>query len=121
MSTILLVEDNTDMRSLLRDLLEWCGHHVLDGRTGGEGLEALETAPNPPDLIISDVTMPEMDGIQFFERVRINPAWSNIRFYIMSANPHDERIQNALENGLDGLLPKPFSLDDLDKVVSKSA
>ncbi|MBI5670206.1 MAG: response regulator [Chloroflexi bacterium] len=119
MANILLVEDNTDMRMLLREVLEWGGHQVACGRSGEEGLQTLVSAPAAPDLIISDLMMPGMDGIRFLREVRGNPHWSQVRFVMMSANPHDDRLQTAARHdGLDGVLPKPFSLEDLDAFLS---
>lgn len=117
MTNILLVEDNIDMQILLCDLLEWGGHQVIFGRTGQEGLEALNNSQPPPDLIISDLTMPMMDGLELLQAVRQNPNWKNIRFIIMSANPHDERLSTSEAYGLNGILPKPFSLDELNLLM----
>lgn len=112
MSTILLVEDNLDMQMLLRDLLGLGGHEVLLARTGEEALEVLQECGDLlPDIIISDVTMPIMDGYELLEAVRAEPAWANIRFVMMSANLSDERLTTLA--GLDGIFPKPFSLDEL--------
>lgn len=116
MPSILLVEDNADMQILLRDLLEWGGHHVASGRNGVEGLELLQSADVPPEIIISDLTMPSMDGLELLRQVRCNPRWSHIRFIIMSANPYDNRLQSG-QPGLNGILPKPFSLEELNAVV----
>lgn len=117
MSHILLVEDNMDMQTLLHDLLQWGGHQVSFGRTGEEGMEALYNAQPLPDLIISDLTMPAMDGLQLYQAVRQNPNWSHIRFIIMSANPQDERLQTDEAHGLNGVLPKPFSLEELQRLL----
>jgi len=118
MTNILLVEDNIDMQILLRDWENWGGHRVIFGRTGQEGLEALYAAEQPPDLIISDLTMPNMDGLELLQAVRQNPRWENIRFVIMSANPQDERLKSHEANGLHGVLPKPFSLEELNRLLS---
>lgn len=118
MANILLVEDNIDMQGLLRDLLVWGGHDVAFGRTGQEGLEVLYAAPQPPDLIISDLTMPQMDGLELLQAVRQNPGWADIRFIIMSANPQDDRLKTHEADGLHGVLPKPFSLEELSRLLS---
>jgi CheY-like chemotaxis protein len=118
MTNILLVEDNVDMQNLLRDLLEWGGHNVSFGRTGQEGLQALYATPQPPDLIISDLVMPTMDGLELLQAVRQNPNWKHIRFIIMSANLQDERLKSHEANGLYGILPKPFSLEELNRLLS---
>lgn len=120
MYNILLVEDNADMQSLLRDLLEWGGHAVLSGRTGVEALDVLNTTHETPDVIISDLTMPQMDGITFLSHVRQNPAWENVRFILMSANPYDARLKAGTAVGADGVLPKPFSLEDLTQLLEAS-
>lgn len=117
MYNILLVEDNADMHSLLRDLLEWGGHAVLSGRTGQEALDVLQKIPQAPDVIISDLTMPQMDGITFLSHVRQNPAWEGVRFILMSANPHDARLKTDAVIGANGVLPKPFSLEDLTQLL----
>ncbi|HUN07650.1 MAG TPA: response regulator [Aggregatilineales bacterium] len=112
MSTILLVEDTLDMQMLLRDLLVLDGHEVLLARTGAEGVEVLRDCGDLlPDLIISDANMPIMDGYELLEVVRSEPQWAHLRFVMMTANVADERL--ALLSGLDGIFPKPFSLDEL--------
>jgi CheY-like chemotaxis protein len=61
--------------------------------------------------------MPGMDGTTFLERIRSNPAWSQIPFILMSANDSDEERQDAYDRGADGFLAKPFSLDDLSDLL----
>ncbi len=117
MANILLVEDNTEMRLLLQEILEWGGHHVRCGRSGEDGLRTLTEAATP-DLIISDLMMPGMDGFTFLQRVRQDARWAQVRFVMMSANPQDDRLQNPRQDGFDGVLPKPFSLEDLDALLA---
>jgi len=118
MSHILLVEDNADMQTLLCELLQWGGHTVITGRTGQEALDALYKARELPELIISDLNMPRLDGIGLLEAVRQNPEWKQVSFIIMSANINDERLTPTIINSLNGVIPKPFSLDDLNVVLS---
>jgi CheY-like chemotaxis protein len=117
MATILLVEDNMDMQIMLRDLLVWDGHEVICESTGQRGLSALMGFVSAPDVIISDLTMPEMDGLEFLYNVRSDARWEDVRFIMMSANPYDERLTVARDAGADGTLPKPFSLDDLHTLL----
>lgn len=117
MNSILLVEDHPDMRSMLSDLLAMDGYHVLPGRNGAEGLHILETAEELPVAIISDLNMPQMDGLSFCATVRHNPLWDSIRLILMSANPNDERLQDARAHGVNALLPKPFTLDMLNRIL----
>ncbi|NWG17279.1 MAG: response regulator [Chloroflexi bacterium] len=116
MANILLVEDNAEMRVLLQELLEWGGHHVTCERTGQDGLTSLLNAAHLPDVIISDLIMPGMDGLTFLQRIRQNPRWSHIRFIIMSGDSQAERLQESRAYA-DGVLPKPFSLNDLQRII----
>ncbi|MBN8620364.1 MAG: response regulator [Anaerolineae bacterium] len=115
---ILLVEDNSDMRVLLQEMLQMGGHEVEIGRTGEEAVSVLESLSQLPEIIISDLTMPRMDGITLLNVVRENPLWANVRFVIMSANVFDDRLTPETTAMLDGVLPKPFSLDDLASILN---
>ena len=119
MSHILLVEDNADMRKLLCEMLEWGEHSVIAGRTGQEALDVLHSAETLPELIISDLNMPRLDGLELLHAVRQNPAWKQVAFIIMSANVNDERLTADIINSLDGVIPKPFNLDDLNVILSR--
>lgn len=120
MTTILLVEDNPDMLAMLTQVLEWDDDHkVIPGRSGLEGLDILNTVENLPDLIISDISMPEMDGLTFLDHVRGNPNWSNIPFVVMSARASSEERRSAQEKGADEFLVKPFALEDFQRILNK--
>jgi two-component system, chemotaxis family, chemotaxis protein CheY len=119
MTQILLVEDNADMRMLLRETLEWANHTVLVGRTGQEALQALNTANPLPQVIVSDLTMPRMDGVTLFEAVRSDVRFGEVRFIIMTANVHDERLTADVIARLDGVLPKPFRVEDLEAMLTR--
>ena len=69
---VLLVEDNEDKRQLLKVALEMAGYNVTLATDGVEGLQAVES--HQPDLIVTDVTMPRMDGYEMVRRVRANPS-----------------------------------------------
>ena len=69
-ATLLVVEDDVHLLQGIRDILEIEGYSVVTASSGVDGLNVLEDLPRPPDLIISDIMMPRMDGYQFFEAVR---------------------------------------------------
>ena len=117
MSHILLVEDNADMQTLLCEMLQWGGHTVITGRTGQEALDVMQTTSSLPELIISDLNMPRLDGIGLLDAIRKNKDWKDIPFVIMSANVHDERLNGDVVRDLSGVIPKPFNLDDLDSIL----
>ncbi len=120
MSHILLVEDNADMRKLLYDMLQYDNHSVITGRTGQEALDLMLSADELPELIISDLNMPRLDGIDLLKAIREHPTWKQIPFVIMSANVHDERLTEEVVQTLDGIIPKPFSLEDLSAVLNRA-
>ena len=119
MTRILLLEDNNDMLAMLAQVLEWGGHEVVTGRDGREGIEVLESSSLLPTIILSDLSMPSMDGLEFLQEVRNRPAWANMPYVIMSAHSSPEDRHNALAAGADDFLVKPFNLDDFQKVLQR--
>lgn len=118
MTRILLLDDNAEMVTMLRLVLEQRGYEVIWGRHGEEGVKLLEQATRTPDLIISNLLMPVMDGMTFLDNVRQNPDWAPIPFVMMSATPSEERKQATFEHGADAFLAKPFRFEDLNKTLN---
>ncbi|MEW6324891.1 MAG: response regulator, partial [Nitrospirota bacterium] len=107
---ILVADDNADMRDYLVRLLRdrWEVEAVLDGN------DALAAAQQrPPDLILSDVMMPGLDGIGLLRRLRAEPATSTIPVILLSARAGEEMVLEGLETGADDYLVKPFSAREL--------
>ncbi|MGF2039518.1 MAG: ATP-binding protein [Nostoc sp. CmiVER01] len=107
---ILLVDDNTDMRNYLRRILS--EYYKVDVAIDGES--ALAAAYNdPPDLILSDVMMPGMDGIELLRQLRANLRTREIPILLLSARAGEESAVEGLESGADDYLVKPFSRREL--------
>ena len=119
MTRILLLEDNNDMLAMLTQVLEWGGYDVVVGRDGRDGVEILESNTAPPTIVLSDMSMPAMDGIAFLQYVRSSSDWANLPFVIMSAHSSPEDRQSAMSAGADDFLVKPFNLDDFQKVLQR--
>jgi len=104
--SILIVEDNNDLRSFLRDILN-TNYQIVEASNGQEGVEkALQFIP---DLIISDVMMPIMDGLDMVKRIKENHNICHIPIILLSAKSSlDDRI-TGLEQGIDDYITKPFS------------
>jgi two-component system, sensor histidine kinase and response regulator len=117
MLNILLLEDNSDLGLMLQQIMEWRGHQVRYARNGTEGLEQLLSMEPLPQLIICDMVMPDMDGSMFLKRIRSNPLWQTIPFIVMSANATADDHEDALKNGADGYLVKPFGMNDIDTLL----
>jgi two-component system, sensor histidine kinase and response regulator len=115
MAKILLVEDDPDMLSVLHDTLVIDNHQVIEARHGEQALAALETTL--PGVIITDLRMPYMDGIELIRRVRANPDWSAIKIIVVSGIPTDE--QSALDAGADAFLLKPFSHVEMAEILAE--
>jgi putative two-component system response regulator len=109
--TLLIVEDNLALREGLSDILAYEGYEVLAAENGLEALDQMQSAV--PDLILSDIAMPGMDGIAFFNQVRTNPAWISIPFIFLTARGEKEDIMNSRNLGAEDYLVKPLSRDEL--------
>lgn len=104
--TVLVIDDNSDIRALLREILKK-DYAVLTAENGEEGLQlAMEYAP---DLIISDVMMPVMDGIEMCRRVKADVRTSHIPVLMLTACALDEQRVEGYDVGADGYLAKPFN------------
>ena len=114
---ILLVEDNTDIRETLRDLLELHGHRVAEA---GDGRAAVELVLSlRPQVALVDIGLPEMDGYTVAERVRASAGGAGTRLVALTGYGHPEDRKRALEAGFDAHLVKPVSSDDLSQVLKK--
>jgi PAS domain S-box-containing protein len=103
---ILVAEDSATQAERIRFLLEGEGFHVDVTRHGREGLESVKA--RPPDLIISDVVMPEMDGFAFCRAVKSAPATKRIPFVLLTTQQTPMDILHGLERGADNFITKPF-------------
>lgn len=104
--TILVVEDNDDLRSFLTDILS-SQYNVLSASNGREGLETAEA--RQPDFILTDVTMPEMDGLTMVRNIKSNKHLSHIPIIVLSAKASEQDRVLGLREGIDDYVTKPFS------------
>jgi signal transduction histidine kinase len=115
MARILVVEDDPAMTEGICDILELAGHDVY---AAPDGREAIELIPQvAPDLILSDVMMPRMDGFEFYEAVRSNPAWVFIPFVFLTALGQNEAVSRGKWLGADDYLVKPVDPENLLSTV----
>jgi CheY-like chemotaxis protein len=114
-ATILIVDDEKPMREFLSTAFEQWGHRVLQAWHGRQALNLLATDGNRPDLIISDVMMPLVGGVELCRTLKANPATAQIPIVLMSA-AHARASTGA---GADAVIAKPFDLDALDRLVAR--
>jgi two-component system, OmpR family, KDP operon response regulator KdpE len=105
---ILVVEDEQEIRRFLRVSLVNHGYHFLEAVNGKDGI--MQAASQQPDLIILDLGLPDMDGMQLIEEVR---QWTSIPIVILSARGQEQEKIKALDAGADDYLTKPFSVGEL--------
>lgn len=108
---ILIVEDHPDVRSYLQEAISGFGYQVLEAKDGQEGLLAAQS--HQPDMIISDVMMPRMNGFELARAIRADARSSHIPFILLTAKASDDSRITGLETGVDAYLTKPFKAKEL--------
>lgn len=106
--TVLVIDDESQMRRFLRGSLAPADYKLIEASTGEEGLAA--AASHRPDVVLLDLGLPDVDGIEVTRRLR---EWTTIPIIILSARGQDQDKVAALDAGADDYLTKPFSLAEL--------
>ena len=114
--TILLVDDNSDIREYIRSLLE-SRYTVTTAHNGARAMELIHSGLRP-DLILTDVMMPEMDGYAFLNQIRQNDLTNNTHFIMLSAKASEEDRIFGLRAGVDDYVVKPFSSESLLALIN---
>ncbi len=115
--TILVVDDNWQNRSVIVSLLEPLGFVVVEAENGEDGLA--KAAKIKPDLILSDLLMPVMDGFEMLRQLRNSETFKDVPSIVSSASVYEMDRQKSLEAGGDDFLPKPVQLDELFSILEK--
>ena len=110
---LLVVEDNPDVLYNLKLTLEFNGYEVITAENGVKAIETLSALEKLPNLIISDIMMPEMDGYDFFKKVSENMLWNSIPFIFLTAKTSPEDVRFGKMLGVDDYIRKPFTEEDL--------
>ncbi|MBI5435155.1 MAG: response regulator [Planctomycetes bacterium] len=116
-ATVLIVDDSRTVRSLVREALVNGGYSVTEAPDGKQALDALQTML--PDLIITDVNMPEMDGITFVRTFRAQPTKARVPILILTTVTDAAMKQKGRDAGATGWICKPFQPDQLRDVVRR--
>ena len=106
--TVLVVDDELQMRRLLRVCLEGNGYKVLEAVSGQEALT--ELAQRKPEILVLDLGLPDMDGVTVLKRLR---EWSQVPVVVLSVRDREEDKIAALDNGADDYVTKPFATGEL--------
>ena len=105
---ILVVEDNERNLKLVRDVLEYAGYDVRVARTGEDGISL--AASEPPDLVLMDLQLPGIDGMEALRRLRGSPRTAGIPVVAVTAQAMKQDRERALEAGFNGYIEKPISV-----------
>src|SRR6266511_6075794 len=105
---IIVIEDEPDIRRFLRASLLSNGYRLVEATSGGEGLQAAET--RQPDLVIVDLGLPDMDGLEVIRRIR---EWTPVPIVVLSARGQERDKVAALDVGADDYVSKPFGAGEL--------
>jgi len=118
MKTILVIEDNNDIRENTCELLELEGYKVIPALNGKTGLSL--ATEHLPDLILCDIMMPEANGYEVFDGLQANPATRAIPFIFLTASAEKKEVAAGLEMGASGYIRKPFDPEELFEAVKQS-
>jgi two-component system, cell cycle response regulator DivK len=105
---ILVVEDNERNLKLVRDVLEYVGYDVRVARTAEDGIAL--AIKEPPDLVLMDLQLPGIDGMEALRRLRENPRTADIPVVAVTAQAMKQDRERALEVGFNGYIEKPISV-----------
>lgn len=114
---VLVVEDDPALIELLRFLLEREGLQVTVARDGLEALDQL--AAHPPDLMLLDLRLPKLEGMDVLWEIRNNPQWQALPVIILSVDDSPRTMLQGWQLGVDGYFVKPFDPDELLRVVRR--
>ncbi len=117
---VLVVEDNDQLRATVGELLRWHGYQVNEAADGAEALTV--AAAVQPDVIVTDLEMPVMDGTTFIQRCRVMPAFDNVHIVVMSARAEPEStLQRLRAAHVSAYLVKPFGVLELTTAIEGDA
>ena len=110
--TILVVDDNPDSITILQSILETRGYRVVVADSGPAALQKVQAEPCP-DLVLLDVMMPEMNGLEVLQAIKETHATARLPVILVTAKTHDEDVLSGYQYGADYYITKPFTAKQL--------
>jgi two-component system, chemotaxis family, chemotaxis protein CheY len=117
---ILIIDDSSAIRQSVTFVLQQNGYEVVEATDGADGLAKLGSS-GPVDLVITDINMPNMDGITFIAKAREKPDWKFLPIVVLTTESQGSKMSEGKEAGATGWIVKPFSAEKLLSVVKKVA
>ena len=112
---VLVVEDNEKNMKLFRDVLDASGYRTLEATTGGEAVAM--ASEHTPDLVLMDIQLPDLDGVQALNRLRADPRTATIPIVALTAQAMHGDRERFLSAGFDGYISKPVNVRDFIGIV----
>lgn len=117
MKTVLTVDDSRTMRNMLRSALEAAGFKVIQAEDGIDGIEVLASCR--PDVIVTDINMPRMDGFEFIDFVRKDSDRKAVPILVLTTESDTEKKNRARQSGATGWIVKPFDPQKLVEAINR--
>jgi two-component system chemotaxis response regulator CheY len=119
MLDVLIVDDSAAIRKILQRVLRQADVPLGSVFEAGDGMEALETLKKQKiGLVLSDINMPRMDGLEFLTKVKEEPAWKDLPVIMVSTEGSQNKVLEAVERGAIGYVKKPFTADQIKEKLA---
>lgn len=117
--SLLLVDDSATMRKIILRTLRMAGLDIETFEEAGDGNEALEKlAQAPADIMLCDINMPGMGGLELVKKVRENDACADMKIIMISTESAEELIEGVMADGANGYVTKPFTPEIIQKALT---
>lgn len=116
---VLTIDDSRTMQGMLRKALEEAGCDVIQGADGIDGLDVLRGANPPPNVVITDINMPRMDGFEVIETIRTMNQFKHLPIIVLTTESDPEKKARARTAGATGWIVKPFSSESLVAAIRR--
>jgi len=111
---VLIVDDSAAIRKILERVLRHADFHLGEVIEAGDGREALEKLNSRTvGLILSDINMPNMDGLEFLQNVKANENWKNLPMIMVTTEGSQDKVLQAIQLGASGYIRKPFTAEQI--------
>jgi two-component system chemotaxis response regulator CheY len=118
-SDVLVVDDSAAIRKILQRVLRQTGMAIRAIHEAGDGQEALELLKSQPvDLVLTDINMPKMDGIQLLAAMKASPKWRHIPVMMVTTEGGETKVAEAVKLGAAGYVRKPFTADQIKEKLA---
>jgi two-component system chemotaxis response regulator CheY len=118
-SDVLVVDDSAAIRKILQRVLRQTGMAIRSIHEAGDGQEALELLKSQTvDLVLSDINMPKMDGLQLLAALKASPRWHHIPVVMITTEGGETKVSEAVKLGAAGYVRKPFTADQIKEKLA---